>query len=159
MLVAASKAISRVPVVSSALSGLRAAMSASICSAGTPCSVLAAVSCSLRPAAARVGLTRASVPARKSSSRRSATNASTFSATCGSVRVLPSGARMTTEPVGASSWLPSPAKRSCSFSWVSMDSRPGIEKVELVCWVSVAAAVPTPRMMSSHAAMNLHRWR
>ena len=156
MVVSAANRTWTVPVVSSALSGLRAAMSASICSCGISWAALASVSCWDSPSAAITGLTIASVSARKSSSRTCARNASTSSVTAGSVRVLPSGARMTTVPVGASSWSPAPANRSCISSWVSIDSRPGIEKVVLVCCDIVAAAVPTPTINSIQAAMNRH---
>ena len=158
-MVSASNCTWSVPVVPSSLRGLSAAKSASIFSCGMPCAALASVSCWRIPSAAITGLTIASVPVRKSSSRTSERKASTSSATAGSVRVLPSGARMTTVPVGASSWLGEPGNRSWISSCVSIDSRPGISKLLVVCCDRVAAAVPMPAMMTSHATMNLHLCR
>ena len=97
----ASKVTLMVPVRSSSERGDRAWRLASICSCGIPWAAICSPICCCMPIDAITGFTMASWSAKTPVSFRSSTKESTSAITCGSVRVVPSGASMTMVPEGS----------------------------------------------------------
>ena len=152
MMLSSVKVTDTVSVVSSGLSGDRAARSASICSCGMPWAALAWPICCAMPPAARTGLTIASGSRKSPVALSSSSMESTSAITAGSSRRLPSGALTTMVPLGtliASSSVP---KRSFISSWVTVESMSGMENVGLGDFAKFAAPKPrAPKRMSQMA--------
>ena len=151
--VSTSKSQVIVPTRPSALSGDRAAASASAAARGVPLSTAAPTSCSSWAAAASTGSV-SGVSGICGSCSRSATRSSTCAATAGSDSVRPSGAATTTWTVARSKASTAPGKSSDCRSAARSEGMPGIEKESDIGLAKPAARAPTPIRATSQAATN-----